>query len=46
MSIGIETIREQLTHLENALGPFVENKNQSMNGRLAYDISMEERVVW
>ena len=40
MPFGTETIQESLTHLKNILGPMAENKDQSINERLAYVVEM------
>jgi hypothetical protein len=45
MPFGMETIRERLTHLENVLGPVVENKNQSVNDRFVYAVALAERAA-
>ncbi|XP_061956833.1 uncharacterized protein LOC133678522 [Populus nigra] len=43
--IGMEAIRERLTHIETVLGPLTENENESVNDRLAYAVEMAERAA-
>jgi len=45
MPSGMEAIRERLTHVETVLGPLAENKNQSVNDKLAYAVEMAERAA-
>ena len=45
MPSDMETIHERLAHLENILGLVAENKNQSVNDRLAYTIEMAETAA-